>query len=109
MAKRLHFFFTAVLVAGLSSGCASDPPASWREAATQSHPWGYYTGTPVTQWNPDGRTMTLLRELRYTDPQGIGLDRPGRVGRGRGIDSALALVVHGRTVRRQISKRFRSA
>jgi hypothetical protein len=32
--------------------------------------WGYYTGEPVTKWNPDGRTMTLLTELRYTDPHG---------------------------------------
>ena len=109
MAKRLHFFFTAVLVAGLSSGCASDPPASWREAATQSHPWGYYTGTPVTQWNPDGRTMTLLRELRYIDPKGTVWVAPAGLGRGWRVDSPLALVVHGRTFRGQISKRFRSA
>jgi hypothetical protein len=32
--------------------------------------WGYYNGDPVTKWNPDGRTMTLLTELRYTDPHG---------------------------------------
>ena len=24
----------------------------------------------MTKWNPDGRTMTLLTELRYTDPKG---------------------------------------
>ncbi len=90
MAKRLHFFFTAILVAGLFPGCASDPPASWREAATQSHPWGYYTGTPVTQWNPDGRTMTLLRELRYTDPQGAVWVAPaGSVVDGASIPRSL--------------------
>ena len=33
--------------------------------------WGHYSGEPVTRWNPDGRTMTLLTELRYTDPQGF--------------------------------------
>ncbi len=32
--------------------------------------WGFYNGQPVTKWNPDGRTMTLLTELRYTDPNG---------------------------------------
>ena len=32
--------------------------------------WGHYDGEPVTKWNPDGRTMTLLTELRYTDPHG---------------------------------------
>ena len=31
---------------------------------------GFYNGEPVTKWNPDGRTMTLLTELRYTDPKG---------------------------------------
>ena len=54
----------------LSFGCASPRPVSWREAATQSHPWGYYSGEVVTRWNRDGRTMTLLQELRYTDPNG---------------------------------------
>jgi len=33
--------------------------------------WGSFNGEPVTKWNPDGRTMTLLTELRYTDPQGF--------------------------------------
>src|SRR5258708_32207282 len=32
--------------------------------------WGYYDGEPVTKWNPDGRTMTLLTELRYRAPNG---------------------------------------
>ena len=62
--------FTAVFVLNLSLGCASNQPVSWREAARQAHPWGYYTGVPMTEWNPDGRSMTLLREFRYTDPQG---------------------------------------
>ena len=57
-----------VLLLALVSGCAASPPADWREAATQDHPWGYFTGHPVTQWNSDGRSMTLLREFRYTDP-----------------------------------------
>jgi len=63
-------FPSLILAAGLFFGCASDKPVAWREAALQSHPWGYYTGTPVTSWNPDGRSMTLLHELRYTDPTG---------------------------------------
>ena len=63
-------FPSLLLAAGLFFGCASDKPVAWREAAVQSHPWGYYTGTPVTSWNPDGRSMTLLHELRYTDPTG---------------------------------------
>ena len=38
--------------------------------AVQFHQWGYYSGYPETRWDPDGRTMTLLNELRYIDPQG---------------------------------------
>ena len=33
--------------------------------------WGYYSGPIDTRWDSDGRTMTLLNELRYTDPQGV--------------------------------------
>ena len=69
MAKPLKFF-AFLFVAGLLSGCVSPKPLPWREAATQSHPWGYYNGSPETRWNPDGRSMTLLNELRYTDPHG---------------------------------------
>jgi len=41
------------------------------QPASDGPKWGYYTGNPVTRWNPDGLTMTLLSELRYTDPHGI--------------------------------------
>jgi len=55
-------------------GCASGKkPAQLSEAEqppAHGSNWGYYTGEPVTRWNPDGRTMTLLTELRYTDPHG---------------------------------------
>ena len=61
--------FTAVL-----AGCASHPKPDRVSVAEQSGlrgtRWGYYNGEPVTKWNSDGRTMTLLTELRYTDPQG---------------------------------------
>ena len=70
MTTRIQIF-SAFLAAILFAGCGSAPQrVSWREAATQSHPWGYFTGVPVAQWNPDGRSMTLLREFRYTDPNG---------------------------------------
>src|SRR5216117_1831908 len=55
--------------------CASDQEPAEVSGAEQSAPveskWGYFDGEPVTKWNPDGRTMTLLTELRYTDPQGF--------------------------------------
>jgi hypothetical protein len=62
--------FILILAAGLLFGCASGKVTPWREVATQSHPWGFYTGVPEARWNPDGRSMTLLNELRYTDPKG---------------------------------------
>jgi Protein of unknown function (DUF1353) len=64
--KRL-ILLSAVLVTACSSGKS---PGSMARGA-QSNPWGYYTGEPETRWNPDGRTMTLLSELRYTDPHGL--------------------------------------
>lgn len=70
MTTRIHILIL-LLAAGFLSSCASRPPIAWREAATQDHPWGYFTGVPVTRWNPDGRSMTLLSEFRYTDPNGL--------------------------------------
>jgi hypothetical protein len=52
-------------------GCAGGKKPSWTLGALQSHKWGYYSGAPETRWDPDGRNMTLLSELRYSDPQGI--------------------------------------
>ena len=64
------FSLVAVLI-----GCASGKkPAQLSEAEqppAHGSNWGYYTGEPVTRWNPDGRTMTLLSELHYTDPKGV--------------------------------------
>ncbi|MDQ3199637.1 MAG: DUF1353 domain-containing protein [Verrucomicrobiota bacterium] len=62
-------FFSIFLILNFL-GCAGGEPKTWREAATKKYPWGYFTGSPVTRWNPDGRSMTLLNELRYTDPNG---------------------------------------
>jgi hypothetical protein len=61
----------AVLVVFSASitGCASHK-TPWTALAKQQHPWGYYIGAVDTRWNSDGRTMTLLNELRYVDPRG---------------------------------------
>jgi hypothetical protein len=65
----LFVFFAAGFAA-----CASDQDQAQVPGAEQIVPgatkWGFYNGEPVTKWNPDGRTMTLLTELRYTDPKG---------------------------------------
>jgi hypothetical protein len=58
--------------------------------------WGYYDGDPVTKWNPDGRTMTLLTELRYTDPHGVEWVAPiGSVVDGASIPRYLWSIMGG--------------
>jgi hypothetical protein len=52
-------------------GCGSNQGPPWTTGAVQSHKWGFYSGYPETRWDPDGRSMTLLNELRYTDPTGM--------------------------------------
>ena len=67
--SQLFVFFVALVAA-----CASDKDQAQVPGVEQVIPgatkWGFYNGEPVTKWNPDGRTMTLLTELRYTDPKG---------------------------------------
>ena len=40
-------------------------------SASNRQPLGYFSGPIETRWEADGRTMTLLNELRYTDPKGV--------------------------------------
>ena len=52
-------------------GCGSHAQPPWLEGAIRGpNKWGYYSGLPETRWDSDGRSMTLLSELRYTDPNG---------------------------------------
>jgi len=52
-----------------------------------------------------GRTMTLLTELRYTDPKGKRLDRSDRIACRWGVHPALPMVDHGAgPLRRKISE-----
>ena len=83
-------FLAFLLAANVVAGCGSTPSMSWREAAIQPHPWGYYTGAPETRWNSDGRSMTLLRELRYIDPQGtVWIAPAGSIVDGASIPRSL--------------------
>src|SRR5437762_8277243 len=57
---------------------------------------GSYDGNPVTKWNTDGRTMTLITELRYTDPQGVVWVAPiGSVVDGASIPRYLWSIMGG--------------
>ena len=71
---KVKFKGFVLLSVALVAACASGERGDELSAAAQIVPgatkWGHFTGEPVTKWNPDGRTMTLLTELRYTDPNG---------------------------------------
>src|SRR5471032_1977125 len=80
------YVFTALLL----TACASGKHTNWTEFARQKHPWGYYVGNVETRWDSDGRTMTLLSELRYVDPNGeIWVAPAGSVVDGASIPRAL--------------------
>ena len=58
------------------AACASDKEAPAQisrdeRPTSDTSKWGYFNGEPVTKWNPDGRSMTLLTELSYIDPHGV--------------------------------------
>ena len=88
--KKCFTALATILTTLVLTACASSDSASWRENATLSHPWGYYSGSPVTRWNADGRSMTLLREFRYIDPKGVVWVAPaGSVVDGASIPRSL--------------------
>jgi hypothetical protein len=74
LTMNLKFKGFVLLSVALLAACVSGQRGDEMSAAAQIVPgatkWGHFTGEPVTKWNPDGRTMTLLTELRYTDPNG---------------------------------------
>jgi len=80
----------------LLTACGSGRNPSSTTGAAQSNPWGYYSGEPETRWNADGRTMTLLSELRYTDPHGLIWVAPaGSIVDGVSIPRSLWSVMGG--------------
>ncbi|MDQ2824363.1 MAG: DUF1353 domain-containing protein [Verrucomicrobiota bacterium] len=75
--------FAVIILSAFLVSCGSNPP-KWTAGAEQSHKWGYYSGPVDTRWESDGRSMTLLNELRYTDPQGVVWSAPA----GSKVDGA---------------------
>lgn len=75
----------------LTSGCVfGKKNRTARDNTDPAGPWGYYSGPIETRWDPDGRSMTLLNELRYTDPKGVVWVAPaGSVIDGASIPRAL--------------------
>ena len=61
-----------ILVAVFLAGCSGDKTPAWvRGASKASNKFGHYSGYVEARWENDGRSMTLLSELRYTDPAGV--------------------------------------
>ena len=78
-------------------GCAGDKQPAWvRGASKQPSKLGHYSGYVEARWENDGRTMTLLSELRYTDPQGVVWIAPaGSVVDGASIPRSLWSLMGG--------------
>ena len=95
MAKKpIHLFFG--MLGLLSAGCSSNRQAAWIRQAEQIHKWGYYSGFVEARWENDGRTMTLLSELRYTDPNGqVWLAPAGSKVDGASIPRSLWTIMGG--------------
>ena len=91
----VSFGFMAVLAAWASDNEPAEVLSGERSESAASK-WGNYNGEPVTKWNADGRTMTLLTELRYTDPQGFVWIAPiGSVVDGASIPRYLWSIMGG--------------
>jgi hypothetical protein len=85
------------LTAVLFVGCAGDKTPAWVLGASKtSSKWGHYSGYVEARWENDGRTMTLLNELRYTDPDGkVWLAPAGSVVDGASIPRSLWSLMGG--------------
>ena len=61
-----------LIIALLFSSCIfGGKKSAEQELIKPTAKWGYFSGPIDTRWEADGRTMTLLNELRYTDPKGV--------------------------------------
>jgi hypothetical protein len=77
--------FSLIIFTVFLIGCAGDKKPAWvRGALKQQNKWGHYSGYVEARWENDGRNMTLLSELRYTDPDGVVWIAPS----GSAVDGA---------------------
>ena len=82
--------FVVAILAFVLTGCVFGKHRIAHDNTNPAGPWGYYSGNIDTRWDQDGRTMTLLNELRYTDPKGVVWVAPaGSVIDGASIPRAL--------------------
>ena len=101
---RIVLSLASFIFLGALAVCASDQepaevttePSTTEPSTSVESKWGYFDGNPVTKWNEDGRTMTLITELRYTDPQGVVWVAPiGSVVDGASIPRYLWSIMGG--------------
>jgi hypothetical protein len=69
--KRIRIKIISLTIVALMCGCASHHIAKEKERTRPSQSWGYFSGPVDTRWDSDGLSMTLLNEVRYTDPYGV--------------------------------------
>jgi hypothetical protein len=66
-----HLTLAITILAVSFAACGSPRVAKKEELPRPSQSWGHFSGPVETRWDNDGLTMTLLNELRYTDPNGV--------------------------------------
>jgi len=95
--SRAHMRRISFVLAFALTACGGHQPPPWDTvAAREKHSWGYYSGQVEARWENDGRTMTLLSELRYTDPNGLVWVAPaGSVVDGASIPRVLWSLMGG--------------
>src|SRR5947207_15116368 len=94
--KFVRWIGSSIMIAALI-GCASDKKPAWvRFAEKQPDRWGHYSGYVEERWEKDGRTRTLLSELRYTDAKGVAWIAPaGAAVEGASIQRAAWALLGG--------------
>lgn len=97
MKQALRQTIAALLLLLLFAGCASTPRlAEKKEKRRPAERWGHFSGPVETRWDSDGLNMTLLNELRYTDPNGVVWVAPkGSVVNGASIPRAFWSIIGG--------------
>lgn len=91
--RALALFCAAALFASCGHDEAGAPE---NRPARHGRDWGYFNGPVDTRWDDDGIHMTVLDELRYTDPDGVVWIAPaGAVVNGASIPRAFWSLIGG--------------
>lgn len=90
--KRIVALFAAAFL----PACAFHHVAKEEKPPRRSESLGYFSGPVEASWDPDGLNMTLLKEVRYTDPNGVVWVAPaGSKVNGASIPRAFWSIIGG--------------